>query len=109
VAIAAGERNQALRIEYRASETPDGQGGRTPVWALRAVEYAKEEQLTASEALQASQQTSERTTAWTIPFRDDVSVRDRIRIGSRTLQIKAVANPDGRREDTRIVCTERAT
>lgn len=106
MATAAGERNQVITIEYRASETADGQGGRTPVWATRYVEYAKEEQLSAAESMQSAQLTGVRTTAWLIPFRADVSVKDRLRIGSRTLQITAVTNPDGRREDTRLVCTE---
>jgi SPP1 family predicted phage head-tail adaptor len=109
MATAAGNRNQALRIEYRAGETDNGQGGRTPVWGLRAVEYAEEVQLSGSEAIAASALTAVRTTAWMIPFRSNVSVKDRILIGGRELQITGVTNPDGRREDTRIVCTEKVS
>lgn len=109
MATAAGERNQRVRIEYRASETVDGQGGRTPAWAVRAVEWAREDQLSYVESVQAAAVTNTRTTSWVIPFRDDLSVQDRLRIDGRTLQIVGITNPDGRREDTRIVCTERAS
>lgn len=109
MATPAGERNQRITIEYRASEPKDSQGGTTPTWAVRAVEWAREDQLSYVESIQAAAVTSVRTTAWVIPFRDDLSIKDRVRIGSRTLQILSVTNPDGRREDTRIVCTERVS
>lgn len=106
--VAAGARNQRVTLEYRASEAEDSHGHKTPTWAVRGVEYAKEEQLSASESIAAAQLTGTRTTAWTIPFRDDLGVTDRMRVGTRTLQVTSITNPDGRRIETRIVCTERA-
>lgn len=107
--LGAGARNQRVTLQYRSSETTDSQGGRTPTWATRATLWAQEDQLSYVESIRASTATAERTTAWVIPFRDDVSVKDRITVGSRTLQVLSVANTDGRRIQTRLVCTERMT
>ena len=106
---AAGERNQLVTVQYRASEVEDSHGHKTPTWATRFTAYAKEVALTSSEAIAAAQLTGTRTSAWVIPYRGDVSITDQIVVGSRTLQITGYANPDGRRIETRIVCSERLT
>lgn len=106
MATPAGERNHLITIQYRASETTDDHGHKTPNWATRCTAWAKQDQLSSSESLEASKLTAIRTTAWLFPFTAGISVTDQVVYDGRTMQITAVTNPDGRREDTRLVCTE---
>lgn len=100
-----GLRNQRVRIE-QPTLTSDGQGGNTKAWGVRAVVWALLEPLTSREALQAAQTTAVLSTALTIVFRSDISVKDRIRVGDRTLQIESYQDPDGRQDELRLLCSE---
>ncbi len=100
-----GFRNKRVRIE-RSVLVSDGQGGHTQSWALRDVVWAKEEELTSREALMAKSLTAVLMTAWTIPFRTDLSVTDQIRLGARVLRLSSYQDTDGRRAELRILASE---
>ncbi len=100
-----GAKTQQVRIEQSVL-VPDGEGGHTQGWALRAVVWALVEPLTSREALQAKQLTAVLNTALTIGFRDDVHVTDRILIRSRVLHISSYQDETGRRIELRILCSE---
>ena len=104
-ATAIGRRNQRIRIE-QPTLTSDGQGGNTKAWSVLAVTWALVEPLTQREAMQAAQVTAVLSTAITIIFRSDLSVKDRIRIGARTLQIESYQDQDGRKDELRLLCSE---
>ncbi len=100
-----GQRNTRIRIESEVL-SGDGQGGHTKTWAVLAVVWALVEPLTSREALQAQQTTAVLSTAVTIVFRSDISVKQRIRIGPRVLQIESYQDPDGRKDELRLLCSE---
>jgi len=108
-----GEKRERVRIEQPVL-TSDGQGGHTQSWALLKVVNAEIVPLGYRDALRAAQITSELALAitiwWTQPARLDstrgISVKDRVRWGSRTLQVESVQNPDGRRVELRLLCSE---
>lgn len=54
----------------------------------------------------AAQVTAVLSTGITIWFRDDISVKQRIVIGSRTLQIESFQDPTGMRDELRLLCSE---
>ena len=103
--IAPGRLNQRVTIQQPVL-TADGHGGNAVTWALRGVCSALVEPLSGREALQASQLTAVVSTGLTIWFRSDVSVKDRILVGSRTLEIESVFDPTGLREELRVLCSE---
>lgn len=102
---AIGRLTQRVRIECPVAVS-DGQGGQAVTWALRAVVAALVEPLTGREALMAQQWSAELSTAVTIWFRSDISVKDRVRVGPRTLEIQNYLDPDGRRAELRLLCSE---
>jgi SPP1 family predicted phage head-tail adaptor len=109
VTTPTGRRTQQVRIE-KPTRVADGQGGSTiPGYTLRAVVWAAEEPLSTQEALRAAQLTGVLLTAWTIPFRTDVSITDRVLAGRRVLQITGYSDPTQRRAELRILCSERQT
>ena len=100
-----GRLNQRATIE-RAVLTPDGHGGNVTTWALRAVVWALVEPITGREALMAVQVTAVLNTGVTIWFRNDISVKDRLRIGARVLQVESYQDPDGTKDELRLLCSE---
>lgn len=100
-----GLRNKRVRIEAQVL-VADGQGGHTVSWALRAVVWAREEPLSSREALLAKQLTAVLLSAWTIPYRTDVLVTDRILLGTRTLALTSHQDVDGHRAELRLLCSE---
>lgn len=100
-----GQMTQSVRIESSVL-VPDGQGGHTQGWALRAVVWALVEPLSSREALMAKQLTAVLNVALTLHYRSDLSVTDRILIGARVLHISSYQDPTGRRAELRVLCSE---
>ena len=100
-----GEKRTQIRIE-KPVQTADGQGGHATTYALRAVVAAHERPLTGREALLAAQVTAVLSSVWEIWWRDDVSVKDRIRVGTRTIEIESIVDPTNRRDELHLVCSE---
>lgn len=100
-----GQLRTRIRIE-QPTRTVDAQGGRSTTWATLATLWALVEPLSGREALMAAQVTAVLSTGITIWFRDDISVKQRIVIGSRTLQIESFQDPTGMRDELRLLCSE---
>jgi SPP1 family predicted phage head-tail adaptor len=100
-----GEKRKRVRIE-QAIQVTDGQGGRTTTYALRAVVQAHERPLTGTEALRAAQVTAVLSSVWEIWFRDDISVKDRLRYRSRVVEIESYVDPTDTRDELHLFCSE---
>ena len=100
-----GSKEKRIRIEKSVSVS-DGQGGNTVTWALRCVVKAHERPLTGAEALRAAQVTAVLSSCWEIWYRSDISVKDRIRFGSRILSIESFVDPTDTREELHVYCSE---
>jgi len=100
-----GEKRKRIRIE-KAVSVPDGQGGHTNSFALRAVVYAHERPLSGGEALLAVQVTAVLRSVWEIWFREDVSVKDRIRYKARVLEVESYVDPTDERTELHLTCSE---
>lgn len=103
--IVIGQLTKRIRIEKQV-KTPDGHGGNTISWALRAVVWASIEPISYREALQAAAVTSALQSAITIWYRSDLAITDRIVLGSRIFQITSYQDPSGQQVQLRMVCTE---
>ena len=103
--MAIGTKTTRVRIEQRV-ETADGQGGKLVSYALRAVVDAYERPLNGRETLLAAQVTAVLTSVWEVWFRSDISVKDRLVIGSRTVEIASHYDPDGRLRELYLLCSE---
>ena len=101
----SGLRRERVRIEQLIAVL-DGAGGHWWSWALRAVVWAREEALTSREALMAKQLTAVLQTAWTIPFRTDLSITDRLLVGTRVLTLNGFQDVEGHRADLRLLAAE---
>jgi len=100
-----GEKRQRIRIEKQVP-VADGQGGHSMTWALRVALWAHERQLSGAEALQAAQVTAVLSSVWEIWFRTDLSVKDRIVVGTRVIQIEAIRDPTDTRVELHLLCSE---
>jgi len=100
-----GSKQKRIRIEKQVPAS-DGQGGHTITYALRAVVDAHERPLTGAEAIRASQVTAVLSSVWEIWYRDDLSVKDRIRFKARTLEIEAFTDPLDERAELFLYCSE---
>jgi len=100
-----GEKRKRIRIE-KAVSVADGQGGHTNTYAVRAVVYAHERPLNGNEALLAAQVTAVLSSVWEIWFREDVSVKDRIRYKARVLEIESYVDPTDERKELHLTCSE---
>lgn len=100
-----GQKVKRIRIE-RAVETPDGHGGHSTAWTVRCVVNAHERPLTGAEALRAAQVTAVISSVWEIWYRTDIAVTDRIRFGTRVLNIESIVDPTDTREELQLFCSE---
>jgi SPP1 family predicted phage head-tail adaptor len=100
-----GQRRERVRIEQSVL-VQDGQGGHVQGWALRAVVQAKEESLSSREALMARSLTAVLLTAWTIPYRTDLVITDRLLLGKRELHLTSYQDPENKHAELRLLCSE---
>lgn len=97
-------RRSHLTLEALA-ETPTSLGGASLGWQTTATLWGAVEMQTGREAGEAGQAIGERTGRVTLPFREGIDARNRVRLGNRVLEITAVFDPDGRRRQ--LVCLVR--
>lgn len=100
-----GSFNQLVTLQ-KGTETSNGKLGKTVTWADYASFWAYVEPASGREATMASQMTAVLSTVVTTWFRTDVSVKDRLSLGGRSLQIQSVQDPTARREVMRLLCSE---
>lgn len=111
VTAAIGEKRNRVRIDRQVS-VPDGHGGHLVTYTPRDTVWAHERPLSGRESLQAAQVTAVLTSVWEIWWRDrnavppDISVKDRLVIGSRTLEIESLLDPDDTRNELYLMCSE---
>lgn len=97
----AGQRNRIATIE-RLSDTPDRAGGATRVWSAVSTEWVAANPVALKEGLIAG--TLQSSQGWRIEmcFRDDLTVRDRLRAdwlpAGKAIGIRSVTDLDGRRQ-----------
>jgi head-tail adaptor len=106
--MAIGAKRKRIRIET-PNLVPDGQGGTrpgVPPYVLRAVVNAHERPLNGKEALYGAQLTAVLSSVWEIWFRDDISVKDRLRFRSRVLEIESFQDPTDTRDELYLFCSE---
>ncbi len=103
--MSIGEKRSRIRIEQRV-ESGDGQGGTVASWALRDVVWANDRPMNGRETLMAGQVTSTMMVVLEIWSRDDISVKDRVRLGSRTLDVTNFYDPDGMGRELYLLCAE---
>lgn len=103
--MSVGNKQKRIRIEQQTA-TPDGHGGSTLTWSPRCVVWAHERPLTGREALQAAQVTATATSVWEIWYRTDISVKDRIKFGSRTCEIESFHDPKDDRKELYLFTSE---
>jgi SPP1 family predicted phage head-tail adaptor len=70
------------------------------------VVWAHERQLSGREALQAAQVIAVLSSVFEVHFRSDVSVKDRLIVEARTVQIEAIVDPTDTRRELWLTCSE---
>ena len=102
---------RAGRLRHRVklqsvSETPDSYGERTETWATYATVWASIRPVSGREVVEATQVGGEVQTLIEIRYNSSVTVKDRVKFGTRLFDINHVANPENRNEKQRLTCTE---
>ena len=100
-----GSKQKRITIQ-KPTLTTDSQGGKTRTWSTRCTVWAHERPLSGREAIQASAVTASLTSVWEIWYRSDISVKDRIVFGSRTVEIAAVVDPTDTRAELHLYGSE---
>lgn len=104
--VTIGQLRQRVTIQ-KLTRTPDGKGGFTEAYGVRAVVNAAVEPLTFKELTKGAGQSSDLQSGVTIRYRSDIAITDRILWGSRALQIQSYQDPTGARRFLRLVCWEK--
>lgn len=111
---AAGKRDRRIRLERDQGTAPeDGSGGNLVVsdWQLIEEVWAEKREMSAREAIAATQLNASRTTEFEIGYRTDVTAAPQYRVvfGARLFNIEAVREAAGARNRTIVLtCVERA-
>jgi SPP1 family predicted phage head-tail adaptor len=99
------------RIEIQADvatvETDADEYGDVPErWETEATVWGRVEQTGGRESWQADQVQPDVTALVTIRYYSGVTPKHRLKIGDRILQVRSAIDPDGRRRELRVGCTE---
>lgn len=102
----AGEMRQRITVE-RCTSSLDAVGQPTLVWTTRVASLpAKVESVAGGETIRGRQVLATATTLFTVRYRSDVSVKDRVSYEGRTLGILRAGDPYGDRRELRIEAAE---
>jgi SPP1 family predicted phage head-tail adaptor len=95
------------RVTFQKRGIDPATGGLTG-WVDYVTVWAKVEDLSGRSYLQAQMlgEASQVTTRITVRWRPDLDPHMRVKFGSRTFDIKAILDPDGRRRSLQIMCAE---
>lgn len=95
--LAAGALNRRIEIR-RKSTTSDGHGGQDESWSLVDTVWAEAISQNGREAVLAG--TLQGVSAWRIRirWRSDMTQADQLSLDGKTLNIRSIEDPDGRRE-----------
>lgn len=103
----AGDLRHRVTLRTRPQPQPtDGYGAAVESGSLAAEVWAQVRTLSARELVLAQQQAAEASVAVTIRWRPDVDRFHQVVHGLRVLNIVGVVDPDGRKEQLDLTCTE---
>ncbi len=101
-----GEKRTRITIKT-PTEVADGQGGRAVTYTTTLARlWAHERPLNGAEALRAAQVTAVLSSVWEIWYREDLSVKDRIYVGARVVEIESYLDPTNTRDELHLFCSE---
>jgi SPP1 family predicted phage head-tail adaptor len=103
--LRAGSLRHRVTLQQPA-ETPDGGGGFTLAWTDVATVWAAIEPLKGAERLHAQQLQSPVTHRVTMRYRSGVTPTMRLLFEARTLNIRAVIDPQERNRTLELLCEE---
>jgi SPP1 family predicted phage head-tail adaptor len=101
-----GEKRTRIRIEQQTLVS-DGAGGQTTTYTLRSSPWAHERPLTGRETQQAATLNAVLSGVLEIWYTEDISVTDRIVIGTRILQVESYRDPANDRRELHIMVSEK--
>lgn len=93
-------------VVQSATRTPDEGGGYATAWEDGASLWAKVEPLEGSELLRAQQLQARVSHRVTIRYRRGLTAAQRLRLGSRVLEVHQVVDVDERHEFMELLCEE---
>lgn len=102
----AGELRHKVVIQQESGIRDPDSGEIIPGWSTFAEVWAEVVDLSGREYWSAQQVQSQVSTRVRIRYLDGVKPTMRVAHGSRTLQIEAVIDPDGRRRELQLMCSE---
>lgn len=101
----AGQLRHRVTIQAQTT-TQDEYGQPVQTWSDVATVWASVEDLSGREFFAAQQIAAEVTTRVTIRYRAGIEPDMRVIAGGRTLDIRSVQDPDGRRRQLVLMCRE---
>jgi SPP1 family predicted phage head-tail adaptor len=101
-----GSLRHLVTIQQAASST-SVRGGVSQTWSTHQRVWGSVEALSGSEGLAAMQRWGSVTTRIRIRYLSSVTPAHRVIYGSRTFDILAAVDPDGRRVEMHLMCVER--
>lgn len=104
--IEIGKLRQRITIQ-QLSKSRDTYGATKKGWTSFATCWAAVEPLSGKEFWNAQQIAAEITTRVRIRYREGVKPTMRILFGSRILEIKGITNPEERKKELQILCSEK--
>lgn len=107
MALDAGKLNRRVTIQSR-SEPLDGYGDAKAVWSTVDTVWAHVQPMSGTEKAEAQSFGADVSMQVTIRYRDDVTPKNRLLLGSRVLEIVSARDEDERHEALVLVCSERA-
>ena len=103
----AGQLNQRITIQQDIG-TIGNVGQKVPNWTTLATVWARVRALSGTERFAAQQVLAELSYELTIRHRTDLNETHRVLLSNGTpLDIQAILDPDGRKRELLILCTER--
>ena len=104
--VQIGKLNQFVTLQ-KPTFVKDAHGGHVTTWSTRADVWAQRVSgQEGAEFIGAGQLTAALPSVWRIWFRTDVSVKDRLVVGTDQLQIESVQDPTGLREELILSCVQ---
>ncbi len=95
-----------IQANVAAADQADQYGEVVPQWSNVATVWAKVEEVGGRENWQADQVRPDRTITVTMRYYAGLTSKHRLLFGSRILNVGSVVNPDGKRREHLLSCTE---
>lgn len=102
----AGQRNRYVRIERDTGTGVDAANSTVPDWTVFCREWVSIKDLMGKELEQAKQRVATATIEVELRYHEGITSQMRIIDGSRTLNIEAVLDPENRKAEMKLLCSE---